>query len=189
MRWPAEFEATSSHRFRSGDDMQYSFAYFYYLMHARRERLPQDFLKELDNDADGFISDNELYTLMSAPPVPAAVRTVSRFSSSGDFLEARRCYQIVLRSHLNAWRVCGVGDGVHGPGRVWPEHSDNLEKVKQYALNDSRARLNDGNTIHWQVCASPPACFREITSAPLPLFCLHMCGSLLRVDHGNQPTY
>jgi hypothetical protein len=33
-RWSGEFEATSAHRFRAGDDMQYAFSYFYYLMHA-----------------------------------------------------------------------------------------------------------------------------------------------------------
>ena len=34
-RWPNEWNATSSHRLRSGKDMQYAFAYFYYLIHAR----------------------------------------------------------------------------------------------------------------------------------------------------------
>ena len=33
-RWSGEFDITSSHHFRAGDDMQYSFSYFYYLMHA-----------------------------------------------------------------------------------------------------------------------------------------------------------
>jgi hypothetical protein len=33
-RWSEQFDITSSHHFRAGDDMQYSFSYFYYLMHA-----------------------------------------------------------------------------------------------------------------------------------------------------------
>lgn len=34
-RWPNEWNATASHRLRSGQDMQYAFAYFYYLIHAK----------------------------------------------------------------------------------------------------------------------------------------------------------
>lgn len=30
--WPAEFAATSSHRFRSSSDIQFAFSYFYYMM-------------------------------------------------------------------------------------------------------------------------------------------------------------
>jgi UDP-N-acetylglucosamine-lysosomal-enzyme len=36
-KWPNEWNATASHRLRSGQDMQYAFAYFYYLIHARVE--------------------------------------------------------------------------------------------------------------------------------------------------------
>jgi len=64
-QWPEEFKATSSHRFRSGKDMQYAFSYFYFLMHAPRGRKPQHLLKELDADGDGFFTDNELYTLIT----------------------------------------------------------------------------------------------------------------------------
>ena len=63
-QWPKEFEVTSSHRFRSGEDMQYAFSYFYFLMHAPRGRKPKHLLRELDADGDGFFSDNELYTLV-----------------------------------------------------------------------------------------------------------------------------
>jgi hypothetical protein len=33
-----EWEATSTHRFRSPSDMQYSFAFFYYLMNRHKAR-------------------------------------------------------------------------------------------------------------------------------------------------------
>eukprot|EP00976_Prorocentrum_cordatum_P115308 1195989-Prorocentrum_minimum.AAC.1 len=69
-KWPAEFKATSSHRFRSGKDMQYAFSYFYFLMHAPRGRMLQHLLRELDTDGDGFFSDNELHTLISTLHVP-----------------------------------------------------------------------------------------------------------------------
>ncbi len=31
-KFPSEFDRTSSHRFRSGDDVQFAFAYFWFLM-------------------------------------------------------------------------------------------------------------------------------------------------------------
>lgn len=34
----AEWEATSRHRFRSGEDMQYAFAFYYYLMNLHKAR-------------------------------------------------------------------------------------------------------------------------------------------------------
>jgi UDP-N-acetylglucosamine-lysosomal-enzyme len=36
-RWPDLWDATASHRLRHPQDMQYAFAYFYYLIHARVE--------------------------------------------------------------------------------------------------------------------------------------------------------
>ena len=33
-RWPADFAATSSHRFRHSEDMQFAFAYFHWLLHT-----------------------------------------------------------------------------------------------------------------------------------------------------------
>jgi hypothetical protein len=35
--WPAEFDATSSHRFRHPKDMQFSFSYFYFMMQKKRD--------------------------------------------------------------------------------------------------------------------------------------------------------
>jgi hypothetical protein len=31
-RWPEEFNKTSSHRFRTGQDMQFAFSYMYFMM-------------------------------------------------------------------------------------------------------------------------------------------------------------
>ena len=79
-RWPNEWNATASHRLRSGQDMQYAFAYFYYLIHARVDyNLTYVWATELgihtchassylflicvDIDRDGELNDNELRTL------------------------------------------------------------------------------------------------------------------------------
>ncbi|GAB5363523.1 hypothetical protein AAMO2058_000890500 [Amorphochlora amoebiformis] len=52
--FPDQFEATSSHRFRDSEDMQFSFSYFYYLMN---EKPPFDlnalFTSKLDLNKDG----------------------------------------------------------------------------------------------------------------------------------------
>ena len=62
--WKREFDLTSSHRTRAGDDMQYSFSYFYYYMN---EKVPYDFQdvweKELDVNRDGVLNSNELRTV------------------------------------------------------------------------------------------------------------------------------
>jgi UDP-N-acetylglucosamine-lysosomal-enzyme len=63
-RWPEEWEQTSSHSLRHPQDMQYAFAYFYYLIHAKVDYNVSDiWTKELDVDGDGKLNDNELRTL------------------------------------------------------------------------------------------------------------------------------
>ena len=67
-RWPEEFSSTSARRFRDGDDVQYAFAYFHFLMEGgAREGLDvrEYFDRELDVDADRVLSANELRTLGS----------------------------------------------------------------------------------------------------------------------------
>ena len=65
-RWQHLWDETSSHRFRSPRDMQYAFAYYYYVVH-RYEATPPDlaaFLHaEVDTNQDGFIDDNEFRTI------------------------------------------------------------------------------------------------------------------------------
>ena len=52
--WPAQFEATSAHKFRASDDMQFSFSYFYFLINQRKTYSPLSFFGELDADGDGI---------------------------------------------------------------------------------------------------------------------------------------
>ena len=52
-RFPEAWDLTSSHKFRSGSDMQYAFAYFYFMMSVREEfNLTREF-KALDVDMNG----------------------------------------------------------------------------------------------------------------------------------------
>ncbi|KAJ1431488.1 hypothetical protein B484DRAFT_310327, partial [Ochromonadaceae sp. CCMP2298] len=65
-RWPMEWNATSAHRFRSPEDMQYSFSYYYYLIHRLKNKPPsvdQYLASVVDTDRDGLLSDNEFRTL------------------------------------------------------------------------------------------------------------------------------
>lgn len=65
-RFAEEFEKTSQNRFRSTDDMQFAFAYMYWIVHQGDQPLypPREYFnKELDTDGDGVLSPNELITL------------------------------------------------------------------------------------------------------------------------------
>ena len=39
-KWKEEWEKTSKHRFRSPEDMQYAFAYYYYVIHRHKAQPP-----------------------------------------------------------------------------------------------------------------------------------------------------
>jgi hypothetical protein len=65
-KFPAEFAATASHRFRSSRDVQYAFSYFYFLIeggHRMGIDLSVYWYRELDTDMDGWLNDNEFRTL------------------------------------------------------------------------------------------------------------------------------
>lgn len=59
--WPDQWNATSSHRFRSSEDMQYAFSYFYYLIHQPRPfDVDEEFAENVDVDGDGTLNRNEV---------------------------------------------------------------------------------------------------------------------------------
>lgn len=62
-KFPEDWDATSSHRMRSSDDMQFAFAYFYFLMSEQKNMTILDLFFELDADHSGVLSDRELRTL------------------------------------------------------------------------------------------------------------------------------
>ena len=49
---------------RSGDDLQYAFAYYHFLAREGRPRSLADALAAADMDSDGSLSSNELLTLI-----------------------------------------------------------------------------------------------------------------------------
>ncbi len=52
-RFEAEWNLTSSHRFRSGQDMQYAFAYMHFMASVRRPFNITEEFNELDTDENG----------------------------------------------------------------------------------------------------------------------------------------
>ncbi|KAF6035763.1 GNPTAB [Bugula neritina] len=58
-----QWEITSSHKIRSGADMQYAFSYFYFLMDSKRNNTERDFIDDMDIDNSGVLSDRELRTM------------------------------------------------------------------------------------------------------------------------------
>ncbi|KAH9518792.1 hypothetical protein Btru_006280 [Bulinus truncatus] len=62
-RFPKEWDTTSSHKIRSSTDMQYAFAYYYYMMGVTVPVSVQDIFNEIDTDHSGVLSDREIRTL------------------------------------------------------------------------------------------------------------------------------
>jgi len=62
-KWWTQWEATSSNRFRSASDMQFSFAYFNFMIEAAEEPDPMEVLESADVDGDGRLSFEELRLL------------------------------------------------------------------------------------------------------------------------------
>ncbi|EQC39313.1 hypothetical protein SDRG_03518 [Saprolegnia diclina VS20] len=70
--WPAEFNATSAHRFRHPEDMQFSFSYMHYVMNRHRLHPPRTshevFTNLLDINQNGRLDDFEEPNLLSIVP-------------------------------------------------------------------------------------------------------------------------
>lgn len=62
-RFPEHWRQTSAHRFRSANDLQYAFSYFYFLMSERTNRTLTQWLSRFDTDHSLDMSGNELRTL------------------------------------------------------------------------------------------------------------------------------
>lgn len=67
-RWAQECDATSAHRFRHPQDMQFSFSYFHYVLNRHKIVHPtlEEIWKEyLDVNRNGILDENELLTVAS----------------------------------------------------------------------------------------------------------------------------
>lgn len=67
-RWPTEVAATSAHRFRHPQDMQFSFSYFHYLLNRHKVHPPTlafIWREYLDANKNGILDTNEVLTVAS----------------------------------------------------------------------------------------------------------------------------
>ncbi|TYZ62462.1 hypothetical protein PybrP1_005583 [[Pythium] brassicae (nom. inval.)] len=67
-RWPRECDATSAHRFRHPQDMQFSFSYFHYVLNRHKvvhPTLEEIWTEYLDVNRNGILDENELLTVAS----------------------------------------------------------------------------------------------------------------------------
>lgn len=62
-RFPEEWDATSSHKVRSSDDMQFAFSYYYFLMGVTRNITAEEIFDQMDTDKSRVLSDREIRTL------------------------------------------------------------------------------------------------------------------------------
>lgn len=60
-----KFRKTSQNKFRSYDDMQYSFSYYYFIIHEKNLRNVGEVFDIFDTDKSGTWSDREIRTLLS----------------------------------------------------------------------------------------------------------------------------
>eukprot|EP01138_Halocafeteria_seosinensis_P008134 gb/GECG01008314.1/.p1 GENE.gb/GECG01008314.1/~~gb/GECG01008314.1/.p1 ORF type:complete len:1154 (+),score=123.58 gb/GECG01008314.1/:1-3462(+) len=119
-----EFEATGSRRFRSSEDIQYSFAYFYWLMEGTKQfglDLSQYWKDEIDTDHNGYLDDNEFRTLAAVvygrPPDGLDMSSLRECLASGD---------IILRSSisLRSLMYCRMAlDGLAQHARIPRSHT------------------------------------------------------------------
>lgn len=110
-KWSAEWNATSSHRFRAVDDMQYAFAYYYYVMNRRKSQPPDLALylsQTVDTNGDKFIDANEWQTLLS-------IVSGSRFTDEDD-LRLSHCVRFPhLYANASHQHVQTDGNETHVP--------------------------------------------------------------------------
>eukprot|EP00095_Tigriopus_kingsejongensis_P002042 maker-scaffold556_size137522-snap-gene-0.27 protein:Tk02042 transcript:maker-scaffold556_size137522-snap-gene-0.27-mRNA-1 annotation:"hypothetical protein LOTGIDRAFT_238796" len=81
-KFPEEWAETSGRRFRSGDDMQFSFSYYHFLMSEREEFDPMVVFDQYDTDSSGTWSDREIRTLLTRMHnLPLYLETVRDFEN------------------------------------------------------------------------------------------------------------
>eukprot|EP00090_Calanus_glacialis_P024586 TRINITY_DN38240_c0_g1_i1.p1 TRINITY_DN38240_c0_g1~~TRINITY_DN38240_c0_g1_i1.p1 ORF type:complete len:307 (-),score=55.76 TRINITY_DN38240_c0_g1_i1:55-945(-) len=73
---------TGSQKLRSPTDMQYSFAYFHYIMQEKTHRTVEQIFDIFDTDKSGTLSDREIRTLLTRiHPLPISYNNVQEFES------------------------------------------------------------------------------------------------------------
>jgi hypothetical protein len=70
--FPQQWDSTSSHPFRASNDMQFAFAYFYFLINERQQWDWPALFARLDSDGSNHLDENEwrtLWLILHEPPL------------------------------------------------------------------------------------------------------------------------
>lgn len=94
-RWHKEIDATSTHRFRHPQDMQFSFSYFHYVLNRHKvvhPTLEEIWTEYLDANRNGILDENELLT--------AASLAHGDYPPDAFVTEVRACLQPPKQEHV-----------------------------------------------------------------------------------------
>ncbi|KAJ8916550.1 hypothetical protein NQ315_000192 [Exocentrus adspersus] len=82
LRFAKEFRVTELNRVRKGDDVQFSFSYYYFLMSETKQVDVGDIFDEFDTDLSSTWSDREIRTLLTKLyELPLSYATVDHFEA------------------------------------------------------------------------------------------------------------
>lgn len=160
-RFPKEWDATSSHRFRDPEDIQYAFAYFYWVMEGGAQSgldMSTYWRRELDTDLDGRLNVNELRTLAAvvhgrSPTdeeiadlqyclAPPEQRTVTRETSSGTVTSTEVVTPHITLERLMACDIATKGLSEHA--RFEGTHTEeSLNEVAFEMITDNFNQTRD----------------------------------------------
>jgi UDP-N-acetylglucosamine-lysosomal-enzyme len=81
-RFASEWQATSSRKFRSGEDMQLAFAYYHFVVSEKKPLSTGEIFDLFDTDSSGTWSDREIRTLLARiHDVPLYLETIRAFEN------------------------------------------------------------------------------------------------------------
>ncbi|XRB15995.1 UDP-N-acetylglucosamine-lysosomal-enzyme [Pseudoscourfieldia marina] len=181
--WSADVEATSARRFRSPDDLQYSFSHFHWIMSTPRRRTPIDLLRELDRDGDGAMNVPELRSLCARvsedPAVPGSPTPPVQRRRRGDddditllkSLDTVACARIA-RDLQKSRRIAMRRS--HGKGWLtwlWVRRRSCSGGDEELCVDDDDAE--GGSKPGMDARASTPGSFQELEPLPLSLVLTH----------------
>lgn len=160
--FPQAFDETSARRFRSEYDVQYAFAYFYWVMEGGSSgglNLDRFWQRELDTDGDGVLSENELRTLVAVAKKGSpsdrdlsdyrnCLTTTSSTSESVRLADGTTAQTTVVRTSamtLQALVQCQMAlDGLKKHARFPKTYEDgSIDEVAFEMINDNFNKTRD----------------------------------------------
>ena len=82
LKYQTSWDRTGSHKLRSASDIQYSFAYFHYLLQEKTQQTVEQVFDYFDTDRSGTLSDREIRTILARiHPLPLSFKNVQEFEN------------------------------------------------------------------------------------------------------------